>query len=94
MFLDIEESDVDVDGLCQFDWLTIHDGPSTTSPHIHGRYCGTVPPADEIVSTANVVLIHFRSDPFGAGAGFRLDYYAKLSNVDIRSGTELYVIHN
>lgn len=76
--MDIEESHSKVDSACPFDWLTIHDGTNVTSPILGNRLCGSVPPANTLVTSSNVALINFRSDSFGGATGFMLDYRVLL----------------
>jgi CUB domain len=76
--LEIEDSHSKTDSACPFDWLVIHDGPNVSAPILGGRLCGSVPPADKLVTSSNAALINFRSDPFGGGVGFVLNYRVVL----------------
>ncbi|XP_045117385.1 cubilin-like [Portunus trituberculatus] len=60
---------------CHFDWLQIHDGPSSGS-HLIGRYCGTSLPGSNgtIITTHNSVYLWFRSDHSMAGYGFNFTW--------------------
>lgn len=55
--------------------MEVHDGPSVGDPSL-GKYCGTVRPSS-LVSTSNVMLVRFSTDPSVAKTGFQLVYSAK-----------------
>ena len=56
----------------RWDFLTVYDGNSNTSPMM-GKYCGnSIPPSH--VSSSNEILINFHSDQTEAGAGFQMEY--------------------
>lgn len=61
--------------VCKFDWLQIHDGPSSSS-HMIGRFCGSGPPLGDgiIISSQNSVYLWFRSDNSSSHDGFELDW--------------------
>ncbi|XP_026326618.1 cubilin homolog [Hyposmocoma kahamanoa] len=59
---------------CRYDFLQIHDGRSTASPHI-GRFCGnTFPNGGNIISSHNTLYFWFRSDQNVAKDGFALHW--------------------
>ncbi|KAK3892747.1 hypothetical protein Pcinc_003437 [Petrolisthes cinctipes] len=64
-------------GSCRWDWLQIHDGPSSRS-HLHGRYCGSTLPGTNgtIISTHNHLYLWFRSDHSRAYTGFNFTWNA------------------
>lgn len=61
--------------LCKFDWLQIHDGPSSYS-HMIDRYCGTQLPGNNgnIISSQNSLYLWFRSDNSSTHDGFELKW--------------------
>ncbi|EDV28197.1 uncharacterized protein TRIADDRAFT_53561 [Trichoplax adhaerens] len=65
--IDIEQQDQ-----CNFDYVELRNGNSTTAPFV-GRYCGNNPPAT-FTSTGNNLYIKFKSDGSSSGNGFRLSY--------------------
>lgn len=66
--------DIETEPNCGWDYIEIHDGPTTGSPSL-GKWCGgTPPPSGVFSSTTGIVLIHFWSDQLDAGAGFELQW--------------------
>ena len=62
-----------------YDSLTIHDGGFNTSPMLANPYCGdSLPPSQ--ISSRNHLFIHFHSNYFNNGAGFKLEYNATSKN--------------
>ncbi|XP_063298109.1 astacin-like metalloendopeptidase isoform X2 [Pelobates fuscus] len=57
---------------CVCDYVKIYDGPVLNSPLL-GRFCGFAAPA-LMVSTQNVVIVHFHSDGLNGARGFLLQY--------------------
>ncbi|KAM8953252.1 astacin-like metalloendopeptidase [Pelodytes ibericus] len=57
---------------CQYDYITVIDGPTTTSP-VLGKFCGNKLPSP-VMSTGNVMLVQFRSDDQINFKGFYLCY--------------------
>ena len=55
------------------DKLAMYDGGSMTSPMI-GEYCDSLP--SSLISSSNHLFIHFYSNFFIAGTGFKLEYNA------------------
>ena len=61
------------------DLLTIYDGGSSTSPMVGNPYCGeTLPPSQ--ISSSNQLFIHFHSDSYYTGTGFKLEFNAASKN--------------
>ena len=53
-----------------------------------GKYCGdSIPPSH--LSSSNEVLIHFHSDQYTEGAGFKMEYNP-TGNTSIQNNTEYY----
>ena len=72
---------------CDFDRLTIFDGPSVSSP-VMDILCGTIP-NDELSggrmvkqwnSTANTMLVQLASDSVMGLGGFSAEYHAVVIN--------------
>ena len=61
---------------CDYDWLRIYDGPSSSSRLI-GEYCSTTPP-DLIMSSSQDLYIHFHSDDTVQYKGAHFQWYGKL----------------
>ncbi|XP_078582053.1 cubilin-like isoform X2 [Branchiostoma floridae x Branchiostoma japonicum] len=57
---------------CDFDYLTIYNGASVTSPQI-GRYCGTASPRS-FTSGSRYLLLYFQTDVSASARGFRATY--------------------
>lgn len=57
---------------CMFDYIEIFDGSRDTDPKF-GRWCSSNVPPDTI-STANAMLIVFKTDFSGNRAGFKAKY--------------------
>ena len=53
-----------------WDYLIVYDGDSNVSP----AYCGDLIPPNQILSTSNEVLIHFKTDHSGSMSGFKIEY--------------------
>ena len=77
-YLDIENAPK-----CFYDALIIYDGFSTSSKSI-GRYCGSSKP-NNIQSTGNKLLLHFKSDDRQTRKGFALSW-KRLKNTDATKG--------
>ncbi|KAH9368821.1 hypothetical protein HPB48_004320 [Haemaphysalis longicornis] len=58
---------------CAFDYLEVHDGPTSNRRTI-GRYCGTTLSGTSIVSGQPAVYLHFHSDSSVAGDGFTMEW--------------------
>ncbi|XP_071514687.1 cubilin-like [Panulirus ornatus] len=62
---------------CMYDWLQVHDGPSSSS-HLFGRYCGSRLPGNNgtIISTHPHLYLWLRTDHSVAGYGFNFTWNA------------------
>lgn len=59
---------------CRYDWLQLHDGPSS-SAYMIGRFCGGSLPLDgNLVTTHNSLYMWFRSDNSSTHDGFELEW--------------------
>ena len=56
-----------------WDYVSIYDGPSSSSDLI-GRFCDNSPPPMKILSLTNEVLIYLKTDFGGTFEGFHLHY--------------------
>jgi Zn-dependent metalloprotease len=59
--------------LCDYDYIEIFDGLSTSSPSL-GRYCNTNTPPTTITSSRGAITIEFSSDPGLVRSGFEIDW--------------------
>ncbi|XP_037517650.1 cubilin [Rhipicephalus sanguineus] len=58
---------------CAFDYLEIHDGPTSARRTI-GRYCGTQLSGSSIVSSQSDLYLHFHSDSSVGADGFVIEW--------------------
>ena len=63
--------------------MTIYNGDSKDSPRL-GRFCGKLgstlgPPKIAVVSAANEILIHFKTDDTKTKTGFKIEYSTTIS---------------
>jgi len=68
--------DVEADN-CIYDYMTIYDGPNTTSPLI-GKYCNSSIPPSPLTSTGNALTIKFYADGGLELDGFDIDWHCSL----------------
>ncbi len=64
---------------CNYDYLTVYDGPSVTSPVI-GVYCNNNLPPSSLTSSSGAVTIEFFSDQGVEDSGFEIEWLCNLSN--------------
>lgn len=57
---------------CSYDYLTLRDGPMTTSP-VQQTYCGSEP-IPSFTSSGNDAVVQFYSDGSDVGTGFSAKY--------------------
>ncbi|KAM4534255.1 cubilin [Odontesthes bonariensis] len=67
VFLNFTDLDIEYHSNCSWDYVAIHDGPSTSSPLL-AHVCGTS--ARSITSTQNTIFVRFRSDTSNSRRGF------------------------
>ena len=60
---------------CNYDYLAVHDGSSTSAPMIESKICGTSPAGTRMVSTGNIITLHFHSDSSRSRSGFQIYTY-------------------
>jgi Zn-dependent metalloprotease len=65
---------------CNYDYLEVYNGNSTSAPLI-GRYCNSNNPPASLTSTASAITIKFFADGGVTNAGFRLDWECTLPTV-------------
>ena len=73
-----------------FEFLTIYDGGSSTSPMM-GKYCGdSIPPSH--VSSSNEIMVYFRTASWFTDLnGFKMEYNPTgKQNTSIQSNTEYF----
>ena len=57
---------------CEYDYLTIYDGNSSSGPLI-AKLCGSKR-QDTIFSSGNSIYLHFHSDSYEHSTGFKINY--------------------
>ncbi|XP_069007315.1 cubilin [Embiotoca jacksoni] len=67
VLLNFSDLDIEYHSNCNWDYVAVHDGPTSSSPLLV-RVCGTVPPS--ITSTQNTMYVRFRSDSSRRHRGF------------------------
>lgn len=75
--LEFIEFNVEFDGSCQYDYLTIYDGPSTASTVI-GKYCDGNPPPTFIHSTGSSITMQFSTDEALEEDGFKIGWECSI----------------
>jgi Zn-dependent metalloprotease len=68
--------DVEADN-CIYDYMTIYDGPNTTSPLI-GKYCNSSLPPSSLTSSGSSLTIKFYADGGLELDGFDIDWHCSL----------------
>ena len=68
----IEAFDVESHFNCGYDFLDLYDGDSTDSPIIGSKLCDSVGIGTKVLSTGNVMTLHFHSDTSVTESGFKL----------------------
>ncbi|KAM3593822.1 uncharacterized protein V6R79_022582 [Siganus canaliculatus] len=68
VFFNFSDLNIENHSSCTWDYVTIHDGPSQSSPLL-SRVCGTTLPSP-ITSTQNTIYVRFRSDSSSNHRGF------------------------
>ncbi|CAG5044806.1 unnamed protein product [Parnassius apollo] len=66
------ELDIEAHPNCSFDYIAIYDGGHITDPLLE-KYCNSTQPAP-VQSMSSELLIHFHSDAYGSGYGFRITF--------------------
>ncbi len=78
MMIDFEEFNVENQSSCNYDWLKIFDGPSTSSPII-GTYCGTDSPGQVNATNPDGKLtFQFHSDYSETRPGWKASVYCGM----------------
>lgn len=72
VFLNFSDLDIELHTSCNFDYVAIHDGPTSSSPLLD-RVCGNTLPRS-VTSTQNTVYVRFRSDSSQNRRGFSLRF--------------------
>ncbi|CAH1246046.1 OVCH1 [Branchiostoma lanceolatum] len=72
--LSFTQFDVEDDSTCDYDYVKVYDGPSTSSS-VLGTFCGSSLPA-RVVSSTNVMTVRFVSDSSITETGFVAAYNA------------------
>ncbi len=63
---------------CNYDFLKVYDGTSTSAPLI-GSYCNNYPPPASITSSGSAITIEFHSDQSLTLGGFEIDWQCYIS---------------
>ncbi|CAK1578705.1 unnamed protein product [Parnassius mnemosyne] len=66
------ELDIEAHPNCSFDYVAIYDGGHITDPLLE-KYCNSTLPGP-VQSVSSELLIHFHSDAYGSGYGFRITF--------------------
>ncbi|CAK1578706.1 unnamed protein product [Parnassius mnemosyne] len=66
------ELDIESHPNCSFDYVAIYDGGHITDPLLE-KYCNSTLPGP-VQSVSSELLIHFHSDAYGSGYGFRITF--------------------
>ncbi|XP_046363052.1 CUB and zona pellucida-like domain-containing protein 1 isoform X1 [Haliotis rufescens] len=66
---------IEQDAACRWDYVQVHDGPSTNSPPL-GRFCGYSRPI--FTSSGENMTINFITDDTRNYAGFKIKYWCSL----------------
>ena len=80
--LNVEDLDIEMHSICEFDNLEIFDGFVNDNATSLGRFCGQTKPPGPFVSSFNHLRVHFNSDASVNGRGFVANY----SFVDVECG--------
>lgn len=70
--LTFDDFDIEKGPSCNYDFLRVYDGGSSSSKEI-GKYCGNKSPG-EVLTTGNKMLVYFRSDDRGSKKGFKITW--------------------
>ncbi|XP_063048656.1 deleted in malignant brain tumors 1 protein-like [Engraulis encrasicolus] len=70
-------TDLELEGCCDCDYISVYDGPSTSSSQL-GRLCANST-ADAFHSSSNHMTVLFRSDSSLVSRGFRAEFISSLS---------------
>ena len=68
----LEAFNVESHGACAYDYLTVHDGSTTSAPMIGSKLCGTSPAGTRMKSTGNIMTLHFSTDTYMSVGGFQI----------------------
>jgi cubilin len=74
--------------LCNSDYVSIYDGPSTRSSRIR-QLCGQLSSPQQFTSTGSVVTVHFHSDLQRNYRGFIIEYFSRKYSGQCNNGTLL-----
>lgn len=76
--LTIESFDVEESSKCSYDYLTIYNGPSQSSP-VLDKICKVPQPNTKYTSAGNRLRLEFITDYSQSGNGFKISYRQKQS---------------
>ncbi|XP_077870078.1 CUB domain-containing protein 2-like [Saccoglossus kowalevskii] len=79
-----DDFDIEPEQNCQYDYISIYDGPDGTFPLI-GRFCGATAP-QPVISTNRHLFITFHSDGSEGGRGFAANYAIHVGDGDHGDG--------
>ena len=75
--LEFIEFNVETDPNCQYDYLTVYDGPNTGAPII-GKYCDGNPPPTFVNSTGSSITMQFSTDVALEEDGFKIGWECSI----------------
>lgn len=77
---DIEKGDPSGGPPCEYDYIQVHDGPTTSAPLI-GGYCNSTSIPSSISSSGGSISIHLHSDQAVNRSGFEIEWSCTKPNV-------------
>lgn len=89
--LEFIEFDIEADPSCQYDYMTIYDGPSSGSPVI-GTYCNTNNPPTFINSTGSAITIQFTTDEGLEEEGFKIGWECSIPSAPPQADFEADIL--
>ncbi len=78
-FLDFDVEPGTSAGVCNYDYVQLHNGTSTAAPSL-GRFCNTNRPATTPYTSGSSATINMLSDPAATGRGFELKWQCTTPN--------------
>ncbi len=80
----VEAGDASTAQDCDYDYVSVYDGTSTSDPLI-GTYCNSGPPPNSVSSSGGSITIQLHSDQYVNRSGFRIDWTCTEPNAAPRA---------